>query len=62
MTPNMSTAVGPEAAGVPVAKFLRLFDYLDEQGIDSTTVAAAIGLDRATITIAPADDRLPRLH
>ena len=52
----------PEAAGVPAAKFLRLFDYLDEQGIDSTTVAAAIGLDRVAITAAPASDGLPRLH
>lgn len=49
-------------AGVPVAKFRRLFDYLDEQGIDSALVATAVGLDAAQIARAAADDELPGLY
>lgn len=51
-----------EALTIPVAKFRRLFDYLDEQGIDGTDVAAAVGVDHRAIMTGASSERLHGLY
>lgn len=47
---------------MPVTKFRRLLEFLDELGLDGTAVAASVGLDRRTLQgLRPADE-LPSLY
>lgn len=47
---------------VPVAKFRRLFSYLEEQGVDSAAIAFTAGIDHRTIARAADGDTLPVLY
>lgn len=47
---------------VPVAKFRRLLDYLEEQGVDADEMAATVGLELDDIANAAPSDRLPSLY
>jgi AraC-like DNA-binding protein len=51
-----------EASGVPVRKFRRLLDFLDELGLDSAAVAASVGLERRALQDTRPDEQLPSLY
>lgn len=48
--------------GVPVTKFLRLIEYLDQMGLDGQAVAARTGIDIRQLRHAPAERTLPTLY
>jgi len=51
-----------DSQGVPVKKFRRLIEYLDELGLDGTAVARSVGLDRRAIESRRTADELPSLY